>query len=76
MLISLMVTWAFVAWRSAGHREIGAEKIEAGEHLQGDASPPVNQWQTVKGLFIAAIVVMLLIVSPLPREVVALTAAG
>lgn len=76
VLISLIVTWAFVAWRSAGHWDIGAEKIDVGEHLQGDGPPPVNKWQTVKGLFIAAIVVLLFIVSPLPREVVALTAAG
>ena len=38
--------------------------------------PPADRWQSAKGIGVAAAVFLLFLFAPLPREVVALTAAG
>jgi Na+/H+ antiporter NhaD/arsenite permease-like protein len=47
-----------------------------GEHAAAEAPPPFNRWQTAKGLAAAGAVFVLFLATPLPREVVALVAAG
>jgi Na+/H+ antiporter NhaD/arsenite permease-like protein len=54
------------------HEEAATEPVPA----HGAPAPRVDRWQTAKGLAIAAAVFILFIAAPLPRAVVALTAAG
>ena len=75
--LGLCVVWAFIAWRSRDAWSLSAEEAAT------DAPPPhleplprIDRWQTTKGLSVAAVVFVLFLLAPLPREVVALTAAG
>ena len=75
--LGLFVIWAIIAWRSRGLWTLAAEEAAT------DAVPPhvepaprVDSWQTAKGLSVAAVVFVLFLIAPLPREVIALTAAG
>jgi Na+/H+ antiporter NhaD/arsenite permease-like protein len=75
--LGLFVIWAIIAWRSRGLWTLAAEEAAT------DAVPPhvepaprVDSWQTAKGLSVAAAVFVLFLIAPLPREVIALTAAG
>ena len=77
VVLGLFVIWAIIAWRSRGLWTLAAEEAAT------DAVPPhvepaprVDRWQTAKGLSVAAAVFVLFLIAPLPREVIALTAAG
>jgi Na+/H+ antiporter NhaD/arsenite permease-like protein len=77
VVLSLAVTWVFIAWRSRGHWYVpGWQMSQAVPELHPDQNPVLDRWQTTKGLGVAAGVLLLFLFSPLPREVVALTAAG
>ena len=41
-----------------------------------EPAPQVDRWQTAKGLSVAAAIFILFLAAPVPREVIALTAAG
>ncbi|MEO8165750.1 MAG: anion transporter [Betaproteobacteria bacterium] len=75
--LGLLLVWALIAWRSRGHWMLAAEET-ATDALPAyiDAAPPVDRWQTAKGLTVAALVFALFLMAPVPREVIALTAAG
>lgn len=68
-LLGLIAVWGVICvlvgdrW----HREIELAEI---------AAPPFNKWQTIKGFTVLGGVVALFLVSPLPREIVALAGAG
>src|SRR5882672_1610500 len=77
VLLGLFVVWALIAWRSRGLWALASEEAAT------DAVPPhrepapqVDHWQTAKGLSVAAAVFVLFLMAPMPREVIALTAAG
>lgn len=75
--LSLMVTWLFIAWNSRGHWYVpGWQMSQALPELHPDQNPVLDRWQSAKGLIVAAVVLVLFLFSSLPREVVALTAAG
>src|SRR6185295_16238565 len=66
-----------IAWRSRGRWTLASEEAAT------DAVPPhvepaprIDGWQTAKGLSVAAVVFAMFLFAPVPREVVALTAAG
>jgi Na+/H+ antiporter NhaD/arsenite permease-like protein len=72
---ALFATWAWIAGRWRGRWEQApAPGGPAGRRLDDDM--PVDMWQTVKGLAVAAALLVLFVWSSLPREVAALTAAG
>jgi Na+/H+ antiporter NhaD/arsenite permease-like protein len=73
--LGLVATWAIVAWQGRGRWEL-APGAAVGQHPPGDSPPPFDRWQSVKGVAIAAVVFVLFLFAPLPREVVALIAAG
>jgi Na+/H+ antiporter NhaD/arsenite permease-like protein len=77
VLLGLLITWSFIAWLSchAWHMMPG-ESALAGGHPAGEEPPALDCWQTAKGLAVGAAVFALFLFAPLPREVVALTAAG
>lgn len=77
VLLGLVVTWAFIVWLSRhAWNMMPGEAAVAGGHPPGEEPPALDRWQTVKGLTAAAAVFALFAAAPLPREVVALTAAG
>jgi Na+/H+ antiporter NhaD/arsenite permease-like protein len=77
VVLGLVATWGIIAWSARGRWYFHSwEMAEAVPELHRNASPAFDRWQTAKGLGIAAAVFLLFLFSPLPREVVALTAAG
>jgi Na+/H+ antiporter NhaD/arsenite permease-like protein len=77
VILGLLATWGLIARSARGRWHFHSwEMAEAVPELHPDLRPAFDRWQTAKGLGIAAIVFLLFLVAPLPREVVALTAAG
>jgi len=75
--LGLAVIWALIAWRTRGAWSLAAEEAATAAlppHVE--PPPPIDRWQTGKGLGVAAVVFVLFLAAPYPREVVALTAAG
>lgn len=75
--LGLVVVWAVIAWGSRGAWQLDLEEpATSAVPPHPEPVPPVDYWQTVKGLGVAAVVFLLFLFGPAPREVVALTAAG
>ena len=77
VVLGLVVVWVLIVWRSRtlwalASEEAATDAVPA--HVE--PAPRVDRWQTAKGLTVAAAVFLLFLLAPLPREVVALTAAG
>jgi Na+/H+ antiporter NhaD/arsenite permease-like protein len=70
-LLGLVVTWFIIRaqWRGRWEHE-GAVSIDRRK------PPPFDAWQTMKGIIVLTVTVLAFLFTPLPREVVALTAAG
>ena len=78
--LGLAATWALIAWQSRGRWAAAGEMtgnaaVNAIPRV-GDDEAPFDRWQTAKGLVIAAALLIAFCFSSLPREHVALTAAG
>ncbi|HKQ23677.1 MAG TPA: anion transporter [Burkholderiales bacterium] len=77
VVLGLMVVWALIAWRSRGSWGLEeAESATVAVPPHPEPPPRVDHWQSLKGIGVAATVFLLFLFVPLPREVVALTAAG
>jgi Na+/H+ antiporter NhaD/arsenite permease-like protein len=77
VVLGLCVVWAIFAWRSRGHWTLDPEEAATDAPPAHVEPPPrIDRWQTGKGLAVAAAVFILFLVAPVPREVIALTAAG
>jgi Na+/H+ antiporter NhaD/arsenite permease-like protein len=77
VLLGLLVVWGLIAWRSRGNWALSAEESATDAvPAHGEPPPLVDRWQTTKGLCVAIVVFVLFLTAPLPREVMALTAAG
>ncbi len=77
VLLSLVAAWLLIAWGSRGRWYVpGWQMAQALPELHPDQQPALDRWQSAKGLAVAALVLVLFLFSALPREVVALTAAG
>jgi len=74
--LSLAFTWAIIAWRARGRWELASGAGAADGHAPGERPPPFDRWQSAKGIAVAGVVFLLFLFAPLPREVVALVAAG
>jgi Na+/H+ antiporter NhaD/arsenite permease-like protein len=77
VLLGLFVVWALIAWRNFGRWTLDADEAATDAvpaHVE--PAPRVDRWQTTKGLAVAAAVFVLFLFAPVPREVIALTAAG
>jgi Na+/H+ antiporter NhaD/arsenite permease-like protein len=72
----LIVTWALIAWPMRGKWESAQNgDKDCIDHPGADAFA-FDRWQSAKGLAVAGAVFVLFLATPLPREVVALIAAG
>jgi Na+/H+ antiporter NhaD/arsenite permease-like protein len=75
--LGLLIVWGLIAWQSRGRWTLAAEEAATDAlPAHGELAPYIDRWQTAKGLLVAAAVFIFFVVSPVPREVVALTAAG
>ncbi|HEY1393620.1 MAG TPA: anion transporter [Methylibium sp.] len=72
VLLGLIATWGLILWCSSGR--LVCEPAPA-EPSRQDA-PVLDRWQTAKGLAVAFVIVLCFLLTPWPREVVALTGAG
>lgn len=75
--LGLVVVWALITRGNRGAWQLDLEEpATSAVPPHPEPPPPVDYWQTVKGLGVAAAVFLLFLFGPAPREVVALTAAG
>jgi len=77
VVLGLFVVWGVIVLSSRRAWALAAEEAATDAlpaHLE--PAPRVDRWQTAKGLLVAAVVFILFLFAPVPREVVALTAAG
>ena len=74
VVLGLLVVWGYIAllWRG---RWLVMDQPSREDTAPAEP-PPFDLWQTAKGLAVAGAVFVLFLCAPLPREVVALTAAG
>jgi len=69
VLLSLVLVWAVVGWVYRGRWQREMELPEV-------AHQPFQAWQTIKGMVVLLLLVVGFLFSALPREVLALAAAG
>jgi Na+/H+ antiporter NhaD/arsenite permease-like protein len=75
--LGLCLVWVIIAWRSRGNWTLDPQEAATdAPPAHVEPAPRIDQWQTGKGLAVAAAVFLLFLLAPVPREVVALTAAG
>jgi len=76
VVLGLAATWALIAWQTRGRWHAVAPAAGALASAQPGPEVPFDDWQTTKGLAIAAILLIAFLFAPWPREHVALTAVG
>ena len=74
VLLGLLVTWGIILWTSGRRLMLQAQPMPSSRREDDDTR--LDTWQTLKGLAIAAGVVGCFLFTSLPREQVALVAAG
>ncbi|MFC3531946.1 anion transporter [Vogesella facilis] len=74
VLLGLAACWAIIVWQSRGDWAGTAPVLPATE--QRSDEPPLDRWQSAKGLAVAAVLLGLFLFSPLPQAQLALTGAG
>jgi Na+/H+ antiporter NhaD/arsenite permease-like protein len=73
--LGLAALWALLAWRMRGAGRAAPPPAAAPARREDD-HPPLDRWQTAKGLAVAAALVVVFLATDWPREVAALTGAG
>jgi Na+/H+ antiporter NhaD/arsenite permease-like protein len=73
--LGLAALWALLAWQMRRHAP-GPVTVLGVPGRRDDDHPPLDRWQTAKGLAVAAALVVVFLFTDLPREVAALTGAG
>jgi Na+/H+ antiporter NhaD/arsenite permease-like protein len=73
--LGLAALWALLAWRMRGAGRVAPPPAAAPARREDD-HPPLDRWQTAKGLAVAAALVVVFLATDWPREVAALTGAG
>jgi len=76
VLPGLAATWGLIAWQARKHWMLAHEPPGLAAERRLDRDAKLDAWQTAKGLGVAAILLVLFVWAPIPREVAALTAAG
>jgi len=78
VVLGLLVTWGFIAWSARGRWECPGELLaaEAPVERRQEGHARFDRWQTVKGLTVAGILVLVFLAAPWPRELAALAGAG
>lgn len=74
VLLGLAATWALIAWQTRGRWT--SETTPPAERTAPASAVAFDAWQTMKGLIVAALLLIVFLFAPWPREHVALIAAG
>ena len=76
VLLGLGALWALLAWQTRGRARATA-LAEPATHAQRQAADiAFDSWQTAKGIAVAVALVLVFLLTDLPRDVAALTGAG
>ncbi len=73
----LLVAWGLIVWQM--HGRWGSEEAVAGAPVLSERrveEAPLDRWQTAKGLAVATALLVAFLLTPWPREHMALTGAG
>ena len=77
VLMSLAVLWAWLVWgpqaRVASYPKVALAPVGVADSR---AEPPFDTWQSIKGLVVAAALLLVFLFTDWPREVAALVGAG
>src|SRR5438876_1797923 len=78
VLLGLAVTWGLIVYQVGGRWECPASVLttQAAPERREEGPPDFNRWQTMKGLTVAAVLVVVFLTAPWPRELAALAGAG
>lgn len=78
VLLGLAVTWALIVLQVRGRWDCPAALLPtpAAPERREEGPPDFNRWQTTKGLTVAALLVVVFLAAPWPRELAALAGAG
>ena len=78
VVLGLVVLWALLAWSARGARATASAEALAATPAAATTreEPPLDRWQTAKGLAVAAALVAIFLATDWPREVAALAGAG
>ncbi len=75
--LGLAATWAVIVGLTRGRWKLEGGRRDTQARRSEDVAPrPLQPWQTVKGLIVLAGLMVVFLVAPWPRDVVALSAAG
>jgi len=75
VLLGLAVTWGLIVYQVGGRWE-GPAAAPAAPERREEGPPDFDRWQTMKGLAVAAVLVVVFLLAPWPRELAALAGAG
>ncbi|SUC36072.1 Inner membrane protein YbiR [Providencia rustigianii] len=73
-LLSLPITWAILVWLYRNRWYL--EKQSSGAPISTSPTATLNTWETAKAGIITLAVIVAFVVSDIPKELIALTAAG
>ncbi len=77
VLASLVLLWAWLVWAPAALGAAAAAAAASGPAVDGTAEqPPLDTWQTTKGLAVATVLLAVFLLTDWPRDVAALVGAG
>ncbi|MBI5257500.1 MAG: anion transporter [Burkholderiales bacterium] len=81
VVAGLLVLWLLLAWplrqaRPAGPGPAAPAPAPAPATAAPDDEPRLDHWQTLKGLAVAAVLMLVFLFTPWPRDVAALVGAG
>jgi Na+/H+ antiporter NhaD/arsenite permease-like protein len=81
VLLGLFVCWGVIVWLSRGRwkvdpvLDVASDEAAATSNQSADW-PKYDHWQTLKGLAVLAVLVVVMLLGVVPRELAAITAAG
>ena len=75
VLASLVALWAWLAW-GPGARSGGVQAGSLPPAHAAEPDPPLDRWQTGKGLAVAGVLMAVFLATDWPRDVAALVGAG
>jgi Na+/H+ antiporter NhaD/arsenite permease-like protein len=73
VVVGLITTWAVIAWQRRGNWSLTSELPHPAEERE---EPPLDRWQSAKGLAVAGVLLFVFLFTDWPRDVAALTGAG
>jgi len=78
VLLGLAVTWGLIVIQVGGRWEFPPSLLakQAALERREEGPPDFDRWQTSKGLIVAALLVVVFLTAPWPRELAALAGAG